>query len=379
LTSSLGSKELLDLPGRILSIVFEWGYLATLMTCFVLALGNRPQGSNKLYMTMVYFWVIIMGYLMFASVFITVKSVQAETKNGFKLNDLFQNTIFSTLIVSMLSTYVLYFIVSFLFFDPWHMFTSFIQYLLLTPTYINILNVYAFCNTHDITWGTKGDTKAEKLGAASVTADGKIKVDVPTEDADLNTQYEKELMAFGTKYIVPKKTPSPEDKQEDYYKGFRSVVVLAWMFMNLTLCAVVLQTGGLQVTVDPAKQQDEQNQKARIYLSVVLWSVAGLSLFRFIGAMWFLIVRMVSFLPPLSRVSLLTFPSLVPRRIEFDFDHDCGTGVADLLFSSLLTMFEYSTLSTTSRPRSAFCGVSHLELENASVAMRGFLETPFFF
>ena len=30
--------------------------------------------------------------------------------------------------------------------------------LLLTPTYINILNVYAFCNTHDITWGTKGDT-----------------------------------------------------------------------------------------------------------------------------------------------------------------------------------------------------------------------------
>jgi chitin synthase len=300
LTSSLGSDELLKLPGRILSIVFEWGYLATLMTCFVLALGNRPQGSNKLYMTMVYFWVIIMAYLMFASVFITVKSVQAETKTGFKLADLFQNSIFSTLIVSMLSTYVLYFIVSFLFFDPWHMFTSFIQYLLLTPTYINILNVYAFCNTHDITWGTKGDTKPEKLGAASVSADGKIKVDVPTEDADLNTQYEKELTSFSTKYVQPKKTPSAEDKQEDYYKGFRSIVVLTWMFMNLALCAVVLQTGGLQVTVDPAKQADEQNQKARIYLSVVLWSVAGLSLFRFIGAMWFLIVRMVSFWSPFS-------------------------------------------------------------------------------
>ncbi|KAF2427412.1 hypothetical protein EJ08DRAFT_671691 [Tothia fuscella] len=292
LTDSLGSKDLLGLPGQILSIVFEWAYLATLMTCFVLALGNRPQGSNKLYMTMVYFWVIIMGYLMFASIFITVRSVQEETKNGFTVTDLFKNTIFSTLIISMASTYVLYFVVSFLFFDPWHMFTSFVQYLLLTPTYINILNVYAFCNTHDITWGTKGDTKPEKLGAASVTADGKIKVDVPTEDADLNTQYEKELMSFGSKYNPPKKVPSPEDKQEDYYKGFRSVVVLAWMFMNLALCAVVLQTGGLQVTIKIEDQEKARNQKARIYLSTVLWSVAGLSLFRFLGAMWFLVVRM---------------------------------------------------------------------------------------
>jgi len=233
-----------------------------------------------------------MAYLMFASVFITVRSVQEETKDGFKVSDLFKNTIFSTLIVSMLSTYVLYFIVSFLFFDPWHMFTSFIQYLLLTPTYINILNVYAFCNTHDITWGTKGDTKPEKLGTASVTADGKIKVDVPTEDADLNTQYEKELGTFATKYNPPKKAPSAEDKQEDYYKGFRSVVVLAWMFMNLALCAVVLQTGGLQVTVAPSKEQETKDRKAKIYLSIVLWSVAGLSLFRFIGAMWFLVVRM---------------------------------------------------------------------------------------
>ena len=264
------------------------------MTCFVLALGNRPQGSNKLYMTMVYFWAIIMAYLMFASVFITVKSVQQETKNGFKVTDLFKNTIFSTLIVSMASTYVMWLVVSILFFDPWHMVTSFVQYLLMTPTYINILNVYAFCNTHDITWGTKGDTKPEKLGAASVGSDGKIKVDVPTEDADLNTQYEKELRAFGSRYEAPKKERSGEDKQEDYYKGFRSVVVLAWMFMNLALCAVVLQTGGLQVMVNPNEEQASQDFRAKVYLSVVLWSVAGLAAFRFVGAMWFLIVRMVS-------------------------------------------------------------------------------------
>jgi chitin synthase len=244
---------------------------------------------------MVYFWVIIMAYLMFASVFITVKSVQSQVVKGFVITDLFKNSVFSTLIVSMASTYVLWFVVSFLFFDPWHMFHSFLQYLLMTPTYINILNVYAFCNTHDITWGTKGDTKPEKLGAVSVGADGKIKVDVPMEEADLNTQYEKELNEFAKPYRAPKKVRDAEDKKTDYYTSFRSIVVLAWMFTNWALCEVVLNAGGVQVFINPTKDEDaNRNNNAKIYLAVVLWSVAGLSLFRFLGAVWFLIVRLVS-------------------------------------------------------------------------------------
>ena len=34
--------------------------------------------------------------------------------------------------------------------DPWHMFTSFPQYLALAPSFTNVLNVYAFCNLHDV-------------------------------------------------------------------------------------------------------------------------------------------------------------------------------------------------------------------------------------
>ncbi|TKA59245.1 Chitin synthase A [Cryomyces minteri] len=288
LTTSLGGPTLLGTAGAILAAVFEWLYLATLVTCFVLALGNRPQGSNKFYMTMVYFWVVIMAYLMFASIFITVRSVQDQLKLGaFTIKLLFTNTLFFTLIVSMLSTYVLYFIVSFLFLDPWHMFTSFFQYLLLTPTYINILNVYAFCNTHDITWGTKGDDKPEKLPTATTKPGGKVDVNIPTDDHDLNTQYETELRAFATKYAPPKKVHTPAEKQEDYYKGFRSAVVLVWMFCNLALSAVVLNAGGVEV-VTP---DNGTTQRSTIYMSVVLWSVAGLSAFRFVGAVWFLIVR----------------------------------------------------------------------------------------
>ncbi|THY13843.1 hypothetical protein D6D02_04550 [Aureobasidium pullulans] len=292
LTGSLSDTSLNFPPGKVLGVLFEWIYLAVLITCFVLALGNRPQGSNKFYMTQVYFWAILMAYLMFATVFITVKSVQAQLKehDHFTFSMLFTNSLFLTLIVSMASTYVLYFVASFMFLDPWHMFTSFFQYLLLTPTYINILNVYAFCNTHDITWGTKGDDKPEKLPSAVTKPGGKVDVTIPSDDHDLNSQYEEELRVFSTKWTPPEKAPSAAEKHEDYYKGFRSAVVLAWMFCNLALAAVVLNTGGLD-RVSVGVQDD--NQRSTIYMSVVLWSVAVLSAFRFIGACWFLVVRLI--------------------------------------------------------------------------------------
>lgn len=34
--------------------------------------------------------------------------------------------------------------------DPWHIFSSFFQYLCLAPSFTNVLNVYAFCNLHDV-------------------------------------------------------------------------------------------------------------------------------------------------------------------------------------------------------------------------------------
>lgn len=226
---------------------------------------------------------------MFASIFITVKSIEAELAlTDFVWQDVIKNQIFYTLIISLMSTYLLWFIASFLFFDPWHMFTSFIQYLLLTPTYINILNVYAFCNTHDITWGTKGDDKAEKLPSANLKPGGKVDVNIPTDDGDLNAQYDAEMRKIVSKAPPEKREFSASEKQEDYYKGFRSFVVIFWLICNFSLTAVVLSTAGLERIA----ASTSATSNSTIYMAVVLWSVAGLSAFKFIGAMWFLIVRM---------------------------------------------------------------------------------------
>ncbi|KAI2638754.1 glycosyltransferase family 2 protein [Hypomontagnella submonticulosa] len=292
LTTSLDDPKLLGTAGQILGVVFEWFYGICLMACFVLSMGNRPAGSGKLYTAMVIFWCVIMVYLTFAAVFITVVAVQDEVAKGFNINDLFKNKLFYSLIVSMLSTYGLWLIASLMMFDPWHMLTSFIQYLLLTPTYVNVLNVYAFCNTHDISWGTKGDDKPEELPKVD-TKDGKGKTDLPDE-GDLNAQYERELAVFGKKHVVIQKPPTDAQKAEaqmDYYRWIRSLVVLIWMITNFGLVALVLSTAGLE-KLSPQQTEESQDYRATLYMTIILWSVAGLSAFKFIGAVWFLIVRM---------------------------------------------------------------------------------------
>jgi len=60
LTTSLGAPELLGNTGEVLSVIIEWIYLGSLVTCFVLALGNRPDGSKRFYMVMVFTWGGIM-------------------------------------------------------------------------------------------------------------------------------------------------------------------------------------------------------------------------------------------------------------------------------------------------------------------------------
>jgi chitin synthase len=114
-------------------------------------MGNRPQGSKFSYMATAIFFAMLMGYMLFCSVWLTIKGVEATiatlNSEGEKFGQSFSETvqaiagnrIFRDLIISTAATYGLYFISSLLFFDFLHMFTSFIQYLLLSPSYVNIL------------------------------------------------------------------------------------------------------------------------------------------------------------------------------------------------------------------------------------------------
>lgn len=61
---------------------------------------------------------------------------------------------------------------------------------LLAPSFTNVLNIYAFCNLHDVSWGTKGSDRAESLPAVSSSKqkDGEMAVVEEQQRVDMNTK-----------------------------------------------------------------------------------------------------------------------------------------------------------------------------------------------
>lgn len=68
--------------------------------------------------------------------------------------------------------------------------------------------------------------------------------------------------------------------------------MLVWVFCNFALAAAVLNSAGMEEFSEDTEATE--NKRATIYMAVILWSVAAISIFKFMGAMWYLVVRMVS-------------------------------------------------------------------------------------
>jgi chitin synthase len=264
-------------------------YACVLLIClqFILSMGNRPQGAKRMYMATLISYSIIMVYTTFAALYIVIHQLKshalqpiAEGSSAYQLG----NNIFTNLIVSTVSTVGLYFLMSFLYLDPWHMFTSSGQYFALLPSYICALQVYAFCNTHDISWGTKGDNVMHTdLGAAKSTgANGTVEVEMPSEQLDIDSGYDVALRNLRDRLEVPIPVVSESQQQEDYYKGVRTYMVAIWITCNAILGMAVSETYSSTHVAD------------NFYLKFILWSVASLALFRALGSSTFGIINIIS-------------------------------------------------------------------------------------
>uniref|UniRef100_A0A0W0G327 Chitin synthase n=1 Tax=Moniliophthora roreri TaxID=221103 RepID=A0A0W0G327_MONRR len=324
---------------RVVNVILNYFYLGLLVMCFLLSMGNRPQGAKWQY-TIAVVWVarsfihsfawlfslpacVILACSLFrpltlalppvypcprspshpspypcspilppaptqfAAFFLAIKGIQNidSTQGGLTFGDFFTNSIFRNIIISLAATLGLYIAASLIFFEPWHMITSFIQYLLMAPSYIAVLNVYAFANVHDVSWGTKGDNKVSTdLGVVQVKKDSNaVEVAVPTEKKDINAGYEDALHVLRTK--PPKVESSGGPDQEDYYRTFRTNVFLAWTLSNALLAAVIVQANG------KAEDQGAQNS-VKGYMAFLLFSVAALAFVRFVGSTTYMVVRL---------------------------------------------------------------------------------------
>ncbi|KAF8133385.1 glycosyltransferase family 2 protein [Boletus edulis] len=254
-----------------LNLVLNYFYLGLIIACFILSLGNRPQGAKWAYTSAFIGFALITVYMTASAFLLAYKGIESVAKSEGRViqaADFFKNAIFRDIILSLAATLGLYITASLLF--PWHMITSFLQYLLMAPSYIAVLNVYAFANVHDVSWGTKGDNTNE------------VEVAVPTTETDINAAYEDAIHVLSTKPPKADTKVDPATHQEDYYKTFRTNVLLVWTHL---LAAVV-------VSATPTPGSGKSSQTVNGYLSFILFSVAGLALVRFVGSTTYLIVRL---------------------------------------------------------------------------------------
>ncbi|KAK9463462.1 chitin synthase-domain-containing protein [Lipomyces oligophaga] len=282
--------------GKILSVILEWIYVACLMVCFIFSLGgNKPKTTNKAYVTIVVFFAILMIYLSVGVIYLSVKNIESIT--SIKFVDFFKNNILRSLVISLASTYIMYVVASLLFLQVGHLFTSFFQYMLLSPSYINVLNVYAFCNIHDLSWGTKGDNgpkqDLQKLSKGKDEDQSKkFAINVATDQSAIDEAYLRMHKLIENPLVEEVKKVDEKELAMSKFALIRSSFVMLWIVSNFALIAVVIQAGGVE-RLDGADDDDDDTATriSSIYLQVVLYSVAVLSFIRFVGAFWFVIGR----------------------------------------------------------------------------------------
>lgn len=134
-------------------------------------------------------------------------------------------------------------------------------------------------------WGTKGDNSVAKdLGIVRVSEKEKgvktVEIELPADQYDINCQYDEALFALDQKQTRSDDVGGSMTK-DDYYRSFRTHLVLAWIGCNALL--VVFITA-------PDYESLFDQSIGTTYMSIMLWINCGLGIFRFLGSMIFLLL-----------------------------------------------------------------------------------------
>ncbi|KAJ3145291.1 Chitin synthase, class 1 [Geranomyces michiganensis] len=262
------SDQLINIVPRAVSLPFFFLFPAVLCVLFVASLGNRPQASKNIYKASMC-WFALIGIAMMALLGYKISQLFTDNKG---LGSIFEIGSGMSYIFSIGVTIGAYVIGSVLQGDAWHLINgSLIQYMIMLPSYINVLQVYSFSNLHDVTWGTKGDNGGAELpkvalihSAAGTHADVHV-----AERKDLEEVWRQGISDIKKIHETPQvKAVDRRLAVEDSYKAFRTNLLLAWLSTNLAVFAVVTQTS-------PKIQN--------LYVVYLLLTTAGLTAFRLVG------------------------------------------------------------------------------------------------
>ncbi|KAF5593785.1 CHS-3 chitin synthase 3 [Fusarium subglutinans] len=297
----------------IVNAVIQIVYLATVLFQFILALGSRPRNHRISYIISFAIFGLIQAYLIMNLVYLVkrvadYKADDTGSSNYAYIGEFYADIGQSTIIVAGFSVFGVYILGALLALDPWHLLTSFAQFLFISSSYVNILNIYAFSNTHDVSWGRKGrhqDTEAgqRQEGPRPATIERRFTFSdqdpnirsIATQRDETPEARNKEYQEALARATAEDETASRERKRPqvlavaDAMMEFRTILLASYIFSNIFVCLIVMNDS-LKILWWLGDSYWHKVWFFRIWL----WANSISFLIRFAGCLWYHVVRVVS-------------------------------------------------------------------------------------
>jgi chitin synthase len=272
----------------IFNAVLQVIYVCMIVVQFILALGTRPRAARWSYFVSFIIFGIIQVYFIMNVIYLfkRVADVRFKDSNQGAKNFEYINVYYSdigdvTVVVSSVAVFGVYIAAGFLHLDPWHIFTSYAQYLFIVSSYTNILNIYAFSNFNDHSWGCKGARPEPSVQASAIsktTTDHQVileEPDIPQDHIDFHFE------AVVKRALAPYVPPQIKIKRtlDDDAKIFRTRLIGIYIFSNFFVCIFVLNDSSKQL-----HWLGDSYWHKIWFFRIWLWANAACLYFRFLGS-----------------------------------------------------------------------------------------------
>lgn len=243
---------------NIFNAVVQSMYSVTVVLQFFLSMGSQARGNFWSYATSFVIFGVIQFYFILNALYLVIRIFKEGAFDGTASNYGYIQTFYSaigtpTVLVTFISVFGVYYVASFLYLDPWHMFFSYPQYLFVASSYTNILNVYAFSKWNDIRWGEKRGQTPETPQVENVlpsapllrptpgntSISGPFFEEADKPQADIDDAFEEVVKRALRPYVKDKKMDK-KPTEEELHAIFRTRLVAAYMFSNFLLCIFIM-------------------------------------------------------------------------------------------------------------------------------------------
>ncbi|KAF9582563.1 Chitin synthase, class 2 [Lunasporangiospora selenospora] len=313
----------------------RYTYIFLIVVVMMISMGNRPRGhSLYLFILSFIFFACIQVFILFAAGYLTYLHAidflpYANWHSFSTVVAVFKAAGYHVLILALVCCWAVYLLSALLYGEPWHMIACFVQFLLLMPSYVSVLGVYAFCNMHEVNWGIKEPEDHDKdplIGrdaiyhASTVMMPDDQYVSMAYQEAIDNLERKRKprtsiISTSSSSSLLPTHTDgstnllldgspgsganaqqsgSPAKKakmttrnvdiktmQSDYYQSFRTRILVLWIVVNGALV--------IAISSDEVAPYLTLKDGSNLYVTIVVWTITIGATGRFLGSLAYLI------------------------------------------------------------------------------------------